>query len=711
MRPGGRGQGGAVDRQARRRPPSSGALAAALTVALLVAGLGTPRSYGTSIAGYTAELSAKTLTISHPGAEDGSLSVSLSNGNYSFTDDRGGAFAASGGSITGAGTSRISSPKAAVDRIVVHLGGGSDQLRVGQTDGPIASLSADTANRGEGHSATVAGAVTVDGDLSLIGFHHLAFGGPLNVLGASTFVTDSPFTYAINLTSAGTITATSTETSTETTTPLPPPDDDITVNSGITVTSTGGDVVFNSADGISLNSGSAVTAPSGHVALNTSVGDVDNDGGATIRGTVDSSSTPSLTGAASDETFTIDYTNGATLPHGLAVNGGTGVNTLTVSDAGEPSGNHTYNVDPSQIVRDSAAPITYSNIQHLNVTGGDGSSGDTFNVTPSANTDFILNGGLPTTSPGDQLTVNTTGTTSPTLTTGAAGSGQYTFANRQPVTYHQMETVTPQPPTITKSFGAASIPLNGTTTLTFTVAKPSTSTSLTGVGFSDGLPSGLVVATPNGLSNNCGGTATATAASSTITLSGATLASGSCTLSVNVTATTSGFKNNSVTVASTQVGPSNTSNASIVVVDPPTINKSFGAASIPLHGATTLTFTLNNPNASTPLTGVAFTDNLPAGLVVATPNGLSNNCGGTATATAASSTITLSGAAIPASTSCALVVNVTSTTSAVKNNTTGAITDNEGGTGATSNTATLTVVAPPTTPAASAVQVAPNFTG
>src|SRR4029077_19301930 len=238
-----------------------------------------------------------------------------------------------------------------------------------------------------------------------------------------------------------------------------------------------------------------------------------------------------------------------------------------------------------------------------------------------------LTGGTVAASSTCTLTVNATATASGQFvnTTGAVtstngGTGNTATANLSVAS----------PPSIVKAFGAASIPLNGATSLTFTIVNPVANTIvLTGVAFTDNLPAGLVVSTPNGLTSTCGGTATAVARAGQASLSGGTLAVGaSCSVSVNVTGTTAGVKNNSVQVTSTEGGTGNTSNASITVVAPPVILKAFGAASIPLNGSTSLTFTIQNNNTTTTLTGVGFSDTLPAGLVVSTPNGLTGSCGG-----------------------------------------------------------------------------------
>jgi hypothetical protein len=93
---------------------------------------------------------------------------------------------------------------------------------------------------------------------------------------------------------------------------------------------------------------------------------------------------------------------------------------------------------------------------------------------------------------------------------------------------------------------------------------------------------------------------------------------------------------------------------------PPTISKAFGAATVPLNGETFIDIVISNSNPlGVNLTGLAFTDTLPAGLIVATPNGLTSFCGGTATATECSNTISLTGANLPGTGSCEVTVNVT----------------------------------------------------
>jgi arabinogalactan endo-1,4-beta-galactosidase len=119
------------------------------------------------------------------------------------------------------------------------------------------------------------------------------------------------------------------------------------------------------------------------------------------------------------------------------------------------------------------------------------------------------------------------------------------------------------------------------------------------------------------------------------------------------------------------------------------ISKSFAAASVQINGSTSLTFTLSNANSGSSLSEVGFTDALPAGLVVSTPNGLSGTCGaGTITATAGSASVSLIGATLTASSACNFTVNVTATSTGMQNNITSAVTSTEGGSG---NTASASV--------------------
>jgi hypothetical protein len=210
-------------------------------------------------------------------------------------------------------------------------------------------------------------------------------------------------------------------------------------------------------------------------------------------------------------------------------------------------------------------------------------------------------------------------------------------------------TVNPLPvsPTITKSFNPTNIPLNSNSTLSFTINNPNTTSGLSGVGFVDNLPAGLVVAATPSVTGSCGaGTITATAGSTSVSLSNGTLtaspaAGSSCTFTVAVRGATAGTKLNTTSaIISTEVGTGATSNtASLTVVAPPGITKSFSPTTIAPGGVTTLTINISNPGSNTvQLDGVAFTDNFPVNLVVASPGNLTNTCGGTATATPGSGT-------------------------------------------------------------------------
>jgi arabinogalactan endo-1,4-beta-galactosidase len=147
--------------------------------------------------------------------------------------------------------------------------------------------------------------------------------------------------------------------------------------------------------------------------------------------------------------------------------------------------------------------------------------------------------------------------------TAACGGGSSASGNTPPAAK--------LPPAISKVFATASVALNGTTSLTFNLSNPNTTSSLSGIGFTDTLPSGQVVGTPNGLAGSCGGgTITGAAGSNSVSLSGATLAaSAACTFAVNVTGTASGpQKNTTSAVTSTEAGSGGTASASLIVAGP-----------------------------------------------------------------------------------------------------------------------------------------------
>jgi hypothetical protein len=127
-------------------------------------------------------------------------------------------------------------------------------------------------------------------------------------------------------------------------------------------------------------------------------------------------------------------------------------------------------------------------------------------------------------------------------------------------------------------------------------------------------------------------------------------------------------------------------------------SKVFSPVSIVLGAVSGMTISLSNANVGA-ATITSFTDNLPAGLIIAAPSGASTTCGGTLTAPAGGSTVTLTGGTIPTAVGlipgvCTITLNVTGITVGNKTNTlpVGALVTNLGN--STSSTGAVLAVSP-----------------
>ncbi|MDH5611676.1 MAG: DUF11 domain-containing protein [Gammaproteobacteria bacterium] len=267
-------------------------------------------------------------------------------------------------------------------------------------------------------------------------------------------------------------------------------------------------------------------------------------------------------------------------------------------------------------------------------------------------------------------------------------------------------------PTILKEFSPTALAVGISSTLKLTIGNPNVGHTLNGVAISDTLPAspaGLVFATPPDAATTCTGAAL-NISGTTISITGGTLLpEQSCTVSVKVTSSVNDVYTNTTGVVSSSNGGTGLTASAIISFTPkPTISKAFSVSSIPVGDIATLSFSITN-NTGIAITGMTFDDLFPAGLVTANPASLSSSCGGTVNAwdgTTASALnaaggdvgIQLSGGGIvdPAG-SCMISIDVTAAAAGDYANTTSGVDSNESSpAGPVSNTATLSVLAPPT---------------
>ncbi len=185
---------------------------------------------------------------------------------------------------------------------------------------------------------------------------------PLNLTGSVDITGHSPLTVS-DTTAVGAINLTAMPENVPTNTP----GDDLTVNSGVTVWSTGSSVNLLAGDNVVIQPGATIEAAS-TITITANGNDDSNGATVTVAGTLSApSASVGVAYATGNETFNIAPS--ATTP--ISVDGGSGGsgNTLNFNAEGLP-----VTISGDTITAGTLAPVTFTNIQVVNITNEAGSS-------------------------------------------------------------------------------------------------------------------------------------------------------------------------------------------------------------------------------------------------------------------------------------------------------------------------------------------------
>jgi len=256
-----------------------------------------------------------------------------------------------------------------------------------------------------------------------------------------------------------------------------------------------------------------------------------------------------------------------------------------------------------------------------------------------------------------------------------------------------------------KTFSPASITAGSNSRLRIDFFAPS-DTNLTNFSMTDNLPAGVTVSNSTAPAiSGCGAAPprvfTAPTGATSISLTnGLILAGQRCRIDVYVTSITDGVHTNTIP-------PGNiTNNENRVPVGNLTANltvtgganlaidvvKGFNPLTVFGGSSSTMSIQLINPSNIT-LTGIAFTDNMPNGMILANPINLNvGTCGGTLAGTPGANTFSFSGGSLPPGGTCTLTLSATMTVNGNLTNTipAGAVTTANGVTNPDPAAASLT---------------------
>jgi LPXTG-site transpeptidase (sortase) family protein len=224
-------------------------------------------------------------------------------------------------------------------------------------------------------------------------------------------------------------------------------------------------------------------------------------------------------------------------------------------------------------------------------------------------------------------------------------------------------TVAPLTISVNKSFSPLTVFGGSASTLTVTLSNPNNA-QLTGIAFSDNLPSGMYIALPANLNTgSCGGILSGNPGDTSFSYSGGTLAAtASCDLTLSVSTNVSGnltniIPINAVTSFNGAKNPQATQ-ASLTNLGGVSVDKIFETNPITIGATSILRIRITNSSNFT-LTNLGLADTLPIGLVIAASPAPTNGCGGSLLASTGTRTISLATGSVAASALCDITVPVT----------------------------------------------------
>ncbi|MBK1790297.1 DUF11 domain-containing protein [Persicirhabdus sediminis] len=225
-------------------------------------------------------------------------------------------------------------------------------------------------------------------------------------------------------------------------------------------------------------------------------------------------------------------------------------------------------------------------------------------------------------------------------------------------------------------------------TLTLTVDNSASSLAASSIAITNYLPAGMQIASSaNASTTLTGGTLTALAGANNWSFSGGSLAAGaSGQIQLDVVASTAGSFVNTTGDLTSSSGNSGTASANLHINPTPGFDQSFSSDPVIIGEVVTLTFAVDNSGSTADASALDFTNNLPAGMVIAaTPNASTTLTGGTLNAVAGTGTISYTGGSVSAGASGTVSVDVVAEVAGVFSNTSGDLTSSLGNSGTSSD--------------------------